>query len=137
MKKLYLMLLSLCFLLTACSQYQNKTMVCNGSIGLWNTKLMNIANSQTIGMRIEGDKISLTGNRFQGADEVKVCKIGSIEFAKKDEIYFDTDGCSMTGKNSKSRKYGTFNYITKELNFTQKFDTLEFNQGTFECKDEK
>jgi len=124
-------------LLISCSQYQDKTMFCKGSIALWSQKGVNQLNSEVIGMRIEKDKISLSGNGYQSVDELKVCKIGSIEFSKKDVIYFDSDGCSIEGKNTRSRKYGTYNYITKELNFTQQFDIGFFNQGTYQCKEEK
>ena len=135
MKKL--LILSFCTFLISCSQYQDKTMVCKGSISIWTSSGMNLVDSQIIGMRIEIDKISLNGNGYQGVDELKVCKIGSIEFSKKDVIYFDTDGCSMEGKDTNSRKYGTYNYITKELNFTQQFNIGLFNQGTYDCKEGK
>jgi hypothetical protein len=131
-----ILILSIFIFITSCSQYQDKKMLCRGTINLWTITGLNVINSQSIGLRIENDSISLSGNNFQSIEEQKVCKIGTIEFSKKDEIYFDSDGCSMNVKNIKDRKFGTYNYITKQLSFSQNFDVGTFNEGSYICVDE-
>jgi hypothetical protein len=89
-------------------------------------------------MRVTDDKVYFSGNSMLLGDGIKICRIGSIEFAKKDEMYFDSAGCSMEGKALK-RQYGTYNYITKKLNLS---NTLEnglvfYITGAFHCSKTK
>ena len=91
----------------------------------------NFMSNQVIGMRLENDQISFSGNQYLLGQKIKVCPIGSIEFATKDEIYFDSSGCSMT-TSGWERQYGTYNLITKELHLTNGIVT-GLVQGAFTC----
>jgi hypothetical protein len=121
------------------NQYPESVMLCQGSVNTWvNGHLTATLENQTIGMRISQDRISLTGNSFQGIDEQKVCRIGSIEFARKDELFFDSGGCSMKNK-SEVRKYGTYNVITRHLSFSEHFAPtgMTWSDGNYECSESK
>ena len=125
--------------LAACSsQYPDTVMFCQGSVNTAANGVLGSAENQTIGMRVSHDKISLTGNLLQGIDEQKVCRIGSNEFAKKDELFFDSDGCQMNEK-SDVRKYGTYNFITTRLSFTMHLAPMMqiHSEGDYECTDAK
>ena len=89
-------------------------------------------------MRIYKDRISLTGNSLQGIDDQMVCQIGSIEFARKDELYFDSDGCQRQ-KTSEVRTYGTYNFITSHLSLSEHFPPTgwTWSEGGYECSDAK
>lgn len=135
-------ILLLTLLLTACTQsnYSNGKHSCNGEV---NTNLVyengNFHNftekKQTIAMRIEDNKVYFSGNALLFGDDIKICKIGTIEFAKKDEMYFDTNGCTMKITQEKHRKWGTYNFITKELHLTNDLENnLNYNSGKFICE---
>ena len=140
MKKL-LLIITL-FSLISCSQYENGIYLCDGSI---NTNLVykdgnfsnTTSNNEKIGMRIDSQKVYLSGSNLILGDGVQICKIGKIEFAKKDEMYFDNSGCKMQiDLNSMvHRTHGTFNFITKELVVTSNLDThgFNYNTGTYNC----
>ncbi len=126
--------------LTACSsQYPDTVMLCQGSVNSWiNGHFSAKVDDQKIGMRIFNDRISLTGNSLQGIDEQKVCRIGSIEFAKKDDLFFDSDGCHMK-TTSDVRNYGTYNFITRHLSFTMHLAPPGqiWSEGDYECSEAK
>jgi hypothetical protein len=110
------------FLLTACAQkdYSNGKYSCNGDIDshlvFANGSSQNFTHEkQVIAMRIENNKVYFSGNTLLLGDAIQICKIGMIEFAKKDEMYFDTNGCAMNSKEEKNRKFGTYNFITKVM----------------------
>ncbi len=126
--------------LAGCTQYPNTKALCKGHVFL---KLEGmVGNGQTldreeIGMRIENDSISFSGNLLIGGDQIKLCKIGSIEYARKDELYFDTSGCTREGKeNISGRTYGTYNYITRKLTLSHQ-DHKDLTGGSFACQDTK
>jgi hypothetical protein len=127
-------------MLAACSnQYPDTVMLCKGSVQTWiNGQLGAKMENESIGMHLSNDRISLTGNGLQGIDEQKVCRIGSIEFAKKDELFFDSDGCSMKNV-SEVRKAGTYNLITRHLSFSVHFPPtgMTWSDGDYECSEAK
>lgn len=138
---------TICFVAAACAlmsqacsnQYPDTVMLCKGSVNTWvdghfTAKL----DDQKIGMRISDDRISLTGNSLQGIDEQKLCRIGSIQFAKKDELFFDTDGCHMKAT-SEARQYGTYNLISKHLVISNHLPPTGFTwtDGDYECSEAK
>ncbi|MGA2549439.1 MAG: hypothetical protein ABSF50_04760 [Burkholderiaceae bacterium] len=127
-------------LLGGCTQYPNTVAVCKGQISLKIGEMVGnvqASDKEEIGMRIENDRISLSGNVLIGAEQVRVCRIGSIEFAKKDEIFFDTSGCNRDGKEGLTgRIYGTYNYITRKLNVSHQ-DRKDLSGGSFVCRDAK
>jgi hypothetical protein len=136
-----LLLITVLFLIS-CSQYENSKYSCDGSI---NTNLVyedgNFSNTtsdnQKIGMRIDSQKVYLSGSTLILGDGVPICRIGTIELAKKDEMYFDNSGCKMKiDLGSKThRTFGTFNFITKKLVVTSNLDThgFNYNTGTYNC----
>lgn len=140
MKKLLLIIPLLS--LISCSQYENGKYSCDGSI---NTNLVytdgnfsNItSNNEKIGMRIDSHKVYLSGSSLILGDGVQICKIGTIEFAKKDEMYFDNSVCKMQIDLNSTihRTHGTFNFITKELVVTSNLDThgFNYNTGKYNC----
>jgi hypothetical protein len=123
--------------LEGCSQYPDTVMLCKGSVSAWvNGHLTAKVDDQSIGMHISNDRISLTGSSFLGVDNQKVCRIASNEYAKKDELVFDTDGCQMKGK-SDVRQYGTYNFITRHLAISNHMPPagLTWADGDYECSE--
>jgi len=97
------------------SQYENGAYLCKGIIySLTVTDSADLTNEE-IAMRVTDDKVYFSGNSMLLGDGIKLCPIGSIEFAKKDEMYFDSAGCSMDGKMLTISADGTYNYITKKI----------------------
>lgn len=123
-------------LLTACSQYEDGKYLCKGSVRSITAAGSTTSGNQQIAFRLESDKVSFSGNGLLSGDQIGVCEIGSNEFAKKDELFFDTLGCTTNGKNQTSRKYGTYSKLSKLLVFTNEgADGLVY--GTFACDDTK
>ena len=120
------------------SEYENGAYLCKGS-----THSLAVTGSvadldDEIAMRVTDDRVFFSGSSMLQGDNIKICPIGSIEFAKKDEMYFDSSGCSMDDKALK-RQYGTYNYITKKLNLSNEFDNglVGYIQGSFHCSESK
>jgi hypothetical protein len=121
------------------NQYPDKVMLCRGSVSTWvNARFTAKVDGETIGMHISKDRISLTGSKFLGLENQPVCPIGSIEFAKNDELYFDTDGCQLKGK-SDVRQYGTYNFITRHLEISNHLPPtgLTWAEGNYLCAETK
>ncbi|MGB8078555.1 MAG: hypothetical protein WCF09_11835 [Gallionella sp.] len=123
------------FFLSACSQYPNTKSLCEGEVSSFGKVNFSDVHDE-IGMSLQNDVINFSGSSLLTGRNIKVCKIGSIEFAQKDEAFFDTSGCTMEGKIGK-RTYGTYNFITKKLHISNE-DWLGSDlllQGTFTCKE--
>jgi hypothetical protein len=118
------------------SQYKDISMVCEGEVfaGLSNGA-RSISEIQKIGMRVQDDKIELTGNGYQVLVATRVCAIGEIAFARKDQIFVDTSGCRMDAKKPEKRDFASYNYLTKELVFTNQRSFDSYNQGNYVCKE--
>jgi hypothetical protein len=138
-KSLMLLLVASAVTLAACgNQYPDTVMLCQGSVNTRvNGHLTATMEDEKIGLRISNDKISLTGNSFQAIDEQRVCRIGSIEFAKKDELFFDSGGCTM--RQADVRRGGTYNFITRHLLFSVHFPPtgMTWSDGDYECSEAK
>ena len=119
-------------LLTACSQYKDGKYQCKGSVRSITAAGSTTSGNQQIAFRLDNDKVSFSGNEFLVGDQIGVCEIGSNEFAKKDELFFDTSGCGTNRKNQESRKYGTYNKLSKVLVLTNE-DSNGLIYGTFAC----
>jgi len=116
-------------LLFACSQYPNKEFLCKGSTTLQGTKDKN----QEIGMRLENDRITFTGNNLISLYSYNVCKIGGS--VTNDEIHFDSNECGSTEKRI-SRNNGTYNFITKILTIVNVNNGSVFI-GDYSCEEVK
>lgn len=121
------------------TQYPDIRMLCKGDIyshlnGMSSHPSDLTLENQIIGMNIQKDSIELTGNNFQSLNSLNVCKLGETELAKKDELFFDTDGCGTT-ESTEKKSFGTFNYITKKLTFTHEFSLTDRNIGQYLCQD--
>jgi hypothetical protein len=128
---LYLLIIPL---LISCSEYQDIKMTCRGELIKIKNNFLVIPN-QLIGLRIDKDKISLSGNPYQSVDELQVCKIGTNEYSKKDTLYFSSWSCEKKGEiGIGTTKYGTYNFLTKELNFTESSGYLNSISGKYSCE---
>jgi hypothetical protein len=136
------LLLIFALFLTACAQkdYSNGKYSCNGeiytNIVYVNGNSQNFTHEkQIIAMRIENNKVYFSGSTLLLGDAIQICKVGTIEFAKKDEMYFDTNGCTMNVAQEKNRKFGTYNFITKVMHLTNELENeLGTNSGKFVCE---
>jgi len=135
MKIIIILIASL--LLISCSEYKDKVMVCKGTVEFWDGKNLNHFESSLVGLRIENDKITITGNGFHTINEIKVCKINSSNDAKRDKLYFNEGGCADDGELRKVKKRGTYNLITKVLVFKYRHSGDRWSEGTYICEDSK
>lgn len=125
------LILLISILLSGCSNYPDIATSCTGSLST--AGLGVIDTKSKIGLRIERDKISLTGDWINGLNSLVVCKISSNFISKKDLIYFDTSGCdNIEPSNKENRKYGTYNILTKQLDYTE-----PIYSGSYVCSAQK
>jgi hypothetical protein len=117
----------------ATSQYSDVQMICNGYVYIYGSGSgSGRQDNQKLGVSIRQDVINISGNDWVNAENVQACKIGTIASAKIDEAYFDSDGCTMH-KSGNARHYGTFNFITNELNATFTNSKGGLYDGKFTC----
>lgn len=121
----------------ACSSgYPKKLLLCEGNVDNLDKNSGAsgiIADHSEIAIRIENGKISFSGsNLFIGTD-IDVCRLGSSDFAMKDQLFFEAPTCPATAHGEK-RVYGTYNFITRKLEITDDSPAANL-RGTFVCKD--
>ena len=130
-----LMILLAASVMHGCSRntYQDRTMLCRGSIVSWTGgRSLYLGDSSKIGLRIENDVVSTSGNGMISVDSIKGCQPNENQYSKKDHLFFDSSGCRSSEAPTK-RTYGSFDYLTKELQISQHFDHLEWVDGKFKC----
>ena len=131
-----LMILLAASVMHGCSRntYQDRTMLCRGSIVSWTGgRSLYLGDSSKIGLRIENDVVSTSGNGMISVDSIKGCQPNENQYSKRDHLVFDSSGCRSSASPD-NRTYGSFNYLTKELEILQAFDRLEWVSGKFKCE---
>ena len=144
MKKISAILMAT-LLISSCGQYETGKFICKGRLYINNvypdsTSSFVEQTDQVIAMHIDSSKVDFSGNNLLLGNQIKICKIGEIEFSKKDEMYFDNSGCKtvITNPKNETRKYGTYNFITNELTLTNMLQNdLSMVRGTFTCEEKK
>ena len=113
--------------------YQDRTMLCKGSIASWTAGRSDYSNGHKIGVRVENDRVSTSGNGLISIEKIRGCRPDENEFSKKDHMFFDSSGCGAGDRPSK-RTYGSIDYLTKEFQISSHFDNLNWVEGTFQCE---
>jgi hypothetical protein len=77
-------------------------------------------DDELIAVHIKEGKITVSGNDFLFADNIRLCPSGTLGIPT-DTLYFDSSGCGATAK-PEARQYGTFNTILMKFDLTNTTD---------------
>jgi hypothetical protein len=114
------------------STYQDRAMLCKGKIVSRSEKgLEDLGDSFKLGLSIKSDRVSVSGNGIISGERMKGCSPTENPSSKSDEVFFSSSGCGA--KEDIGKTYGTFNYLTNELNIYHDLRETQWVQGMFQC----
>ena len=112
--------------------YQDRAMLCKGKIVSRSEKgSEDLGDSFKLGLSIKKDMVSVSGNGIISGERMKGCSPSENPSSKTDEVFFSSSGCGA--KDDIGKTYGTFNYLTNELNISHDLKETQWVQGMFQC----
>lgn len=131
MKIIHITIVSLLVFLTSCSQYQNKKMRCSGEVIVYPSRV--VAKDEIIGLRIQNDRIYVSGGTLQKVEGEKFCTQNATNIRSRDEAIFDTEECSDS-HGQVQRTTGKYNYLTKILIISVWDKNIPDSFGLYQCE---